>query len=257
MTSWSTIIDLCAIAPYYFSLMGSDLADKYDGQLRMLRVFRLLTLDKYIPSVSLIGRVVRNKGAQFKMAGYAMMALWVIFAALLWLTERHDTFLINDLTQVQRYGNVISALPYTLVHLTGDYPLVDYTLDAKIILLFALIFAVGVVAVPTGLLANGFQTELAAFRKEEREKQSASLSKVQKIIKAWVVRRRFLKLIKCAVSQAKSDKANLLKAAKSESPQWRMHLFLDGLTPAGRAWSKFMMLLIVANVASVILETVE
>eukprot|EP00913_Durusdinium_trenchii_P025331 g23781.t1 len=56
-TSASSIIDLLAIAPYYLALCGSSLADQYDGELRMLRIFRLLTLDKYIPSVSLIGRV--------------------------------------------------------------------------------------------------------------------------------------------------------------------------------------------------------
>jgi len=256
MTSWSTIIDLCAIAPYYFSLMGSDLADKYDGQLRMLRVFRLLTLDKYIPSVSLISRVVKNKAAQFKMAGYAMGALWIIFATLLWLTERDDQFMINDWRQSQRYGTVISALPFTLVHLTGDYPLVDYTLHARICLFFALIFAVGVVAVPAGLLANGFQSELAAFNQETRAAQSAARSKIEKLIKGWVIRRRFMKVIMGAVAQDKADKAAERKAAKSNDARWKMHLFLDGLTPAGKAWSKFMMLLIVLNVAAVLLETV-
>lgn len=257
VTSWSSILDVLAIAPYYMSLMGSDLADKYDGQLRMLRVFRLLTLDKYIPSVSLIARVVKNKAAQFRMAGYAMMALWVIFGALLWLTERHDPTQVDDLRMDQRYGSVISALPYTLVHLTGDYPLVDYTLGAKICLFFALIFAVGVVAVPAGLLANGFQSELAAFREEERVKQQSALSKVEKYIKAWILRRRFLKAIDAAKHLEETQAAELKKNEKANGPQWKMHLFLDGLTPAGKAWSRFMMLLILLNVAAVILESVE
>merc|ERR1719272_1253508 len=107
LTSWFTIIDMLAIGPYYMSLCGSTMADKYDGQLRMLRVFRLLTLDKYIPSVSLIGRVVRNKGAQFVLAGYSMVALWLIFATLLWLTECEDHTLVNYLYEDQRYRSVV------------------------------------------------------------------------------------------------------------------------------------------------------
>jgi len=257
VTSWPAIIDFLAIAPYYMSLAGSSLADKYDGQLRMLRVFRLLTLDKYIPSVSLIGRIVTNRAGQFKMAGYAMLSLWVIFAALLWLFECHDSFKVDYLRMDQRYGTVIHALPYTLVHLTGDYPLIDYTLASKCCLFVQLLFAVGVVAVPAGLLANGFQSELAAYREEQRQIQSAARSKVEQYIKSWIIRRRFRKVVFAAQEEAKRQAAEQRRVEKANSLQWRMHLFLDGLTPEGRLWSKFMMLLIVLNVLSVMLESVK
>jgi Ca2+-binding EF-hand superfamily protein len=257
VSSWPAIIDMMAIAPYYLSLAGSTAADKYDGQLRMLRVFRLLTLDKYIPSVSLISRVAKNKAAQFQMAGYAMLSLWVIFALFLWLTERDHKFQVDDLLMSQRYASVLSAAPYTLVHLTGDYPLVDYTLNAKIWLFFALVFAVGVVAVPAGLLANGFQTELKAYREEERQKQVAARSQIEKVIKEWIVKRRFRKTVQAALEEEKALAAKKAKAEKSDSPQWKMHLFLDGLTPAGVWWSRFMMVLILLNVLAVIGETVD
>lgn len=41
VTSMSSILDLLAIAPYYLALCGSSVADQYDGELRMLRIFRL------------------------------------------------------------------------------------------------------------------------------------------------------------------------------------------------------------------------
>lgn len=53
------------------------------------------------------------------MAAYAAASLWLIFSALMWLTERHDPTEVDDLTMSQRYGTMFSAMPYTLVHLTG------------------------------------------------------------------------------------------------------------------------------------------
>lgn len=66
-----------------------------------------------------------------------------------------------------------------------------------------------------------------------------------------------MKVINAAVADDKRQKAEQRKVEKANSPQWRMHLFLDGLTPEGRAWSKFMMLLILGNVLAVMLETVD
>merc|ERR1719230_2228312 len=107
-----------------------------------------------------------------------MVSLWLIFATLLWLTERNDETKVDFLRQSQRYASVVSAMPYTLVHLTGDYPLVDYTTSAKICLFFSLLFAVGVVAVPAGLMASGFSAQLEMYRAQEREKVKAAHSKL-------------------------------------------------------------------------------
>lgn len=256
ITSWSSIIDIIAIAPFYVSMCGSNVADQYDGQMRMLRVFRLLTLDKYVPSVSLIGRVMTNSAEQFKMAGYAMVSLWLIFATLLWLTERHDNFQVDDLTQAQRYHTVIRALPYTLVHLTGDYPLVDYTIQAKIILFFALLFAVGVVSVPAGLLAAGFMRELRIYHAAQKKAQDKAMNTLQRYIKGWIARRRLLKRIRAAVVEAREIAAKEKKAKRQSSLQFKVYDFLEGDRPASKTWAKFMIFLIASNVASVIGESV-
>jgi hypothetical protein len=257
-TSWASLLDLVAIMPFYLSLMGSTVADHYDGQFRMLRVFRLLTLDKYVPSVSLIGRVVVNSAEKFKMAGYSMMSLWVIFATLLWLTEREDPTKDDDgMRQSMRYSSVVSALPYTLVHLTGDYPIVDYTIQAKIILFFAVLFAAGVVAVPAGLLAAGFVTELKKYNDEQRKKRNAQMSKCQAMLKGWVLRWRFRRVGKLALKEKRDLDAEEERRKKNSTIQFRLFKFLQGETKCAQRWRKFMMLLIVLNVLAVIFESVE
>jgi hypothetical protein len=252
-----SMIDLLAIAPFYNSMCGSNAADHYDGQLRMLRIFRLLTLDKYIPSVSLLGGVLSAAKTQFQLAGYAMVSLWLIFATLLWLTESQDETKVAYLYQSQRYKSVVSALPYTLVHLTGDYPLIDYTFPAKVCLFFSLLFAVGVVAVPAGLMASGFSKQLEIHRKAEREKVKASHSKLGNFLRAWIQRRRFQKAIKAAVKQSREAKKLSAQAEKDRDFRWQLNQFLEKQTAAGRIWSRIMLMFVILNVLAVILETVD
>jgi len=255
--SFFSIIDMLSIAPFYISLCGSTAADKYNGQLRMLRIFRLLTLDKYIPSVSLIGGVVRTAWKQFVLAGYSMVALWLIFATLLWLTECEDHTLVNYLYEDQRYRSVVSALPYTLVHLTGDYPLVDYTIAAKFCLFWSLLFAVGIVAVPAGLMASGFSKQLELFRAQERAKAHSSHSKLGNFLKGWIYRRRMQKLIKAAVAKSHEDKAQLAKNQSEKSWKYVVHQFLERRTKAGRMWAWIMLIMVISNILSVIAESMQ
>lgn len=257
VTSFSSIIDLLAIAPFYMTLLGSSLSDEYDGQLRMLRVFRLLTLEKYIPAVSLINRVLRNNAKKFKQAFYAALCFWLIFATLLWLTERNDDTRVDALKQRQRYSSVVSALPYTLVHLTGDYPLIDYTLPARILLFFALIGAVGVVAVPTGLLASGFQSELQTMRQEVMKEEHKTTTTLQRFVRGWIMRRRFRRLVKKELDLARSLTHQSSVVEQDKSFKKRIHLVLSGSTRIGRLWCIFMPILAFLNSVAVILESVK
>jgi hypothetical protein len=50
---------------------------------------------------------------------------------------------------------------YTGVHLTGDYPITTYSWPAKFINFFMVIAAVGVVSIPSGLIASGFMDIVA------------------------------------------------------------------------------------------------
>lgn len=252
-----SIIDLCAIAPYYLALCGSSLADQYDGELRMLRIFRLLTLDKYIPSVSLIGRVFAKHAKDFQMAAYASASLWLIFSALMWLTERHDTTEVDDLTMAQRYGTMFSAMPYTLVHLTGDYPLIDYDFPAKCVLFLALLFAVGVVSVPTGLLASGFTQELKKFRAEERQKRVDAATTIERAIISYLRRRRLRKITEETKAQSMNLKRQKDIVKKDNPNKIKMVDFLEQKTLAGRVWKKVMLLLIILNVLAVIGESMS
>jgi len=179
IVSFYSIIDLLAIVPFYIAEAAPDSwVNNYDEMFRMLRLLRLVKLDKYIPSITLIDDVVRLKRESLKIAGYAAITLWIIFAGLLYLTENKDyTNEIDDVpfeptygcdsdcTMADRFQNFFDSMFYTGVHLTGDYPITTYTWPARFVNFFMVIAAVGVVSIPSGLLANGFMEIVASKAK--------------------------------------------------------------------------------------------
>jgi len=165
--SFYSIVDLLAIIPFYLSLaLPNSIVDEYDEYLRMLRILRLIKLDKYVPSITLLDDVVRLKFNSLRVAFYAAVTLWIMFAALLFLCEHRDT--TNEIDPVPSYGcddnctmmdrfqNFLDSMVYTGIHLTGDYPIITYTWPARIVNFFMVIAAVGVVSIPSGLIASGF-----------------------------------------------------------------------------------------------------
>ena len=165
--SFYSIIDLFAIIPFYLALaLPGGWVDAHDEYFRMLRLLRLLKLDKYVPSISLIDDVFRLKRQALTVTCFAAISLWVIFSGLLYLTEYQDY--TNEIDEVPVYGcdedcsmadrftNYFASAIYTGIHLTGDYPIITYSCWARLTCFVMVICAVGVVAIPSGLVASGF-----------------------------------------------------------------------------------------------------
>ena len=110
---------------------------------------------------------MRLKFSTLRVAFYAALTLWILFAAALYVCEHDDT--INGIDPVPRYGcrstdctmsdrfqNFFDSMVYTGIHLTGDYPIITYSWPGRVINFFMVIAAVGIVSIPSGLIASGF-----------------------------------------------------------------------------------------------------
>ena len=178
--SFYSIIDLLAIVPYYLTLaLPGSLIDDYDEYLRMMRIARLVKLDKYVPSITLIDDVVRLKYTTLRVAFFAAMTLWILFAALIYLFENGDTAnelddavpaygCLEECTMHDRFQNFFDSMVYTGVHLTGDYPIITYSWPARFVLFFMVIAAVGVVSIPSAVVASGFVEIIQSKQKAKR-----------------------------------------------------------------------------------------
>ncbi|HWA23606.1 MAG TPA: ion transporter [Caulobacterales bacterium] len=131
--------------------------------LRALRLFRLFKLARYVPAFGIVGAAVKRAGPPL-LASLCVAAAQVYVAALM-------LYFIEGDTKPQQFGSVTRALWWAVVTLTtvgyGDvYP--DTVLGRVAAALVALA-GIGIVAMPTGILASSFAEE---FR-ERYEKQKA------------------------------------------------------------------------------------
>jgi hypothetical protein len=185
MVSFYSVIDLLAIVPFYLALaLPNSFVNQYDEYLRMLRILRLIKLDKYVPSITLIDDVIRLKYNTLRVAFFAAVTLWVLFAAALFLCEHKDYR--NGIDPVPEYGcdgnctmddrfqNFFDSMVYTGIHLTGDYPIITYSWPARFINFFMVIAAVGVVSIPSGLIASGFVQIVQSKNKAKRGESSTA-----------------------------------------------------------------------------------
>lgn len=171
--SFHSVIDVVAIVPWYISLaIPGGWVDQNNTLFLMFRVLRLLKLDKEVPSLTLIDNVFRLKRQMLIVTGIISGIFLIIFASMMYLAESNDTQTLigpvplygcssDDCSQSIRYQNVFSSMGYVNIHLTGDYPIIDYNIWGRLVAFFMIVVGVGIVSIPSGLIADGFKTVVA------------------------------------------------------------------------------------------------
>jgi voltage-gated potassium channel len=169
--SFFGIVDLLAIAPFYLGLVfiGAGIDLRAIRALRLVRLARLLKLARYTSAIDRLAAawgVVKEEVIVFGMV--AMIVLYV--CALVIFQFEHDA-------QPEAFGSIFDAMWWAAVTLTtvgyGDiYPV---TAVGRIFTVLMLFVALGIIAIPTGLVASALSAirakEAAA---EEREPPSAT-----------------------------------------------------------------------------------
>lgn len=138
------LIDLAAILPFYLSL-GVDL--RAVRALRLLRLFRLFKLVRYSAAVNRIGRALRAIMEELVVFGAAALIILYLCALMIYFFE-HDA-------QPEVFRSVFHAMWWAAITLTtvGYGDMVPITLGGRFFTIMMLLLALGIIAVPTGLVA--------------------------------------------------------------------------------------------------------
>lgn len=182
--SFYSLVDLLAIVPWYVVLFfPSGWVAQNDSVFKMFRILRLFKLDKFCPSLTLIDDVFRLKRTALFVTGVIAIILWTLFGSLLYIAEHQDTINAIDnmpqqgcmvnCTESVRFNNAFAAMPFTMIHLTGDFPIIEYTWAARLICMVIVIVGVGIVGIPSGIIADGFVQVVSEKTKIGSEKRSA------------------------------------------------------------------------------------
>ena len=157
------IIDLLAILPFYVPFISADL--RFLRMMRLFRLFRLLRvfkLGRYFEALQIIVKVIKTSGPQLIMS-VAICFFVMLFSAIIMYT-------VENPVQPEQFPNVISSLWWAICTLTtvgyGDvYPITHIgRFFASVISLVG----IGIIAIPTGIIAAGFN-QVISREKEESE----------------------------------------------------------------------------------------
>lgn len=161
MRSFMAIVDLLSILPFYSAYL-------IPVDLRILRTFRVgrglrfLKLNRYTSALNLIGDVFKRKKAQL------LSSMGVVFVVM--LVASVIMYHIENEAQPEVFDNALSALWWAIITITtvgyGDvYPV---TVMGKVLGAVIALLGIGLVAVPTGIIASGFSETLEEKKQQEQ-----------------------------------------------------------------------------------------
>ena len=148
------LIDLVAIAPFYLSMFGlTDLRF-----LRALRLVRILKLTRYSPAIAMLSRsVARERDAI--TAAVCLLAIALVITSC-------GIYLCEHAAQPDAFGSIPAAIWWAVATLTtvGYGDVTPITIGGKIFGAGVMILGVGMVALPTAILASTFADEIRRRR---------------------------------------------------------------------------------------------
>ena len=152
MLSFSGVIDLVSILPFYLQALfpGLDLR-----VLRTLRLLRIFKLSNYNTAIEDLFSAVYEERKSFIAALYLFVIAFVLTSSLIYYAENE--------VQPEKFASIPDAMYWSLITLTtvgyGDVSPVTWI--GKVISVATALMGVSVVALLTGILANAFSNQIA------------------------------------------------------------------------------------------------
>lgn len=165
------ITDVMAFLPELIVLLF--LSDRVDSSalagLRALRLFRLFKLARYVPAFAIVAAAVKRAAAPLAAALCVAAAQLYIAAMML--------YFIEGASKPEQFGSITRAMWWAIVTLTtvgyGDaYP---ETVLGRVAAGLVALAGIGIVAMPTGILASAFAEEFRERYEDQQKRKVAEL----------------------------------------------------------------------------------
>lgn len=157
-----SLIDLLVLISLFVTLVGAE-----GAVLRLVRLLRIITLAKlgrYSSALNAISRAVYSRRYELAMS--------LVVAGLLLLVSSTLLYMVEGGSQPDDFGSIPRAMWWSIATLTtvGYGDAVPHTVLGRLLAGVTAITGIGLIAMPTGILAAAFSDALQRQR-EEREHQ--------------------------------------------------------------------------------------
>jgi voltage-gated potassium channel len=156
LRSWSGIIDFIAAFPLVLLLFDGNVW--VDDVKTAFGITTFLKIARFSDALRIFKDVIVNERKSILASLYLMLLLTLVTSTLLYFVERN----VNP----DGFGNILQAMWWAIITLAtvGYGDVIPITVLGKFLGSLASIIGLGMFALPTGILVNGFAQELARIR---------------------------------------------------------------------------------------------
>ena len=168
MFSFHAIIDLLAILPFY--LLAFGVFGNVDMRfLRAIRLMRVLKLTRYFAALNMLIIAVKENGRALAASFLILVTIMLLAASGMYYFER--------LSQPHDFGSIPAAMWWAFATLTtvGYGDVTPITVGGKIFGAMITVVGIGMVALPTSILASGYSQQLKLSRETYKNKADEAL----------------------------------------------------------------------------------
>ncbi len=161
--SGAALIDLLAIFPFYLMLFGAGGLDM--RFLRMFRLLRVLKLTRYSAALNILGQALKENARPLAAAFFILLMVMLVAATGMYHFERE--------AQPDAFSSIPAAMWWAFATLTtvGYGDITPITAGGRVFGALITVLGLGMVALPTGILASAYTEQLR--RRSERYRRQA------------------------------------------------------------------------------------
>jgi hypothetical protein len=127
MYNFLSIVDLLSFAPYWIEVFMTGQILVKSNVVQSLRLLRIFRFERYTHAFLSFDDVVSRNLDVLTVTAFSAFLLWIFFGAFLYYTERDNP----DDEMSSNYNTVPNALWVTLLNLSGESPLANYSPAGK------------------------------------------------------------------------------------------------------------------------------
>lgn len=162
MISLTGIIDLLSFLPFYLTFLPLDL--RFLRVFRLMAVFRMFKVTRYLHALSIFKRVLSDRKEQLVLSFFFILFILTIISFIMFYAE-HDA-------QPENFSSIPATMWWGIATLTtvGYGDMIPMTSLGKFLGGLFAIAGVGLLALPAGILSSGFFEMMHTKQREKIEK---------------------------------------------------------------------------------------
>jgi voltage-gated potassium channel len=159
MATFTALVDLLALLPLFLGLLGSEAF--LLRMFRLIRILRLAKLGRFSKALGAIMAALRDRRYELVMS--------VLIAGVLLLVSSTLLYIVEGDGQQEAFGSIPRAMWWSIATLTtvGYGDVVPVTAIGRLLSGLTALLGIGLIAMPTGILASAFSDALQRQRQGE------------------------------------------------------------------------------------------